>query len=164
MALPTNLAAKIKSIPMDPSVLATNPELAYLLSFASHRTRLSTQLSLTILYTSILEIHTNLLSSTINSPISTKVLTITLLRRLLKTPNLKASKSSKESDVASKSSMPELPQIYTIWLLSICLERVLRAKRSSLLPRKTRKNIGSKSSRQITLLNGLKLQKNLLKI
>lgn len=43
MALPTNLAAKIKSIPMDPTALATEPELSYLLSFAHHRTRRPTQ-------------------------------------------------------------------------------------------------------------------------
>lgn len=34
MALPTNLAAKLKSIPMDPTALATDLELAYLLSFS----------------------------------------------------------------------------------------------------------------------------------
>jgi len=34
MTLPTNLAAKIKAIPMDPAVLASDPELAYILSFS----------------------------------------------------------------------------------------------------------------------------------
>lgn len=116
MALPTNLAAKIKSIPMDPSVLATNPELAYLLSFASHRTCLTTQLSLTIPSTSIHEIHTNLLFSTINSQISMRVHTIILLRRPLEILNPKANKWLKESGVASKSFTPELPPICTIWL------------------------------------------------
>lgn len=36
MALPTNLAAKIKAIPMDPAVLATDLELSYLLSFSQN--------------------------------------------------------------------------------------------------------------------------------
>ena len=40
MALSPYLAEKLKSIPMDPSVLATDLELAYLLSFASHSTHL----------------------------------------------------------------------------------------------------------------------------
>ena len=37
MALPTNLAARFKSVPMDPTVLATDLELAYFLSFTNHR-------------------------------------------------------------------------------------------------------------------------------
>ena len=35
MAQSTNLAAKLKDFTMDPTVLASNPELAYLLSFSS---------------------------------------------------------------------------------------------------------------------------------
>lgn len=34
MTLPTNLATKLKAIPMDPASLAIHPELAYLLSFS----------------------------------------------------------------------------------------------------------------------------------
>lgn len=43
MTLPTNLAAKIKAIPMDPSVLANDPELAYILSFSQHSKPISNQ-------------------------------------------------------------------------------------------------------------------------
>lgn len=92
MAQPTNLAAKIKSIPMDPSVLATDPELAYLLSFATHRTYSHTQPSLMIPYTYIHEITTNPLSNTINSLISIRVLTNIFSKRPLETRKLKANK------------------------------------------------------------------------
>jgi hypothetical protein len=37
MALPNVLAARIKSIPMDPVAIANDLELAYLLSFTSFR-------------------------------------------------------------------------------------------------------------------------------
>lgn len=37
MSLPPPLAAKIKSIPMDPLALANNVELAYMLSFSNYR-------------------------------------------------------------------------------------------------------------------------------
>lgn len=42
MSLPQQLAAKIKSIPMDPLALANNVELAYMLSFSNHSTSLLT--------------------------------------------------------------------------------------------------------------------------
>jgi len=42
MALPTNLAAKIKAIPMDPTIMATDLELAYLLSFSQQSTFIPT--------------------------------------------------------------------------------------------------------------------------
>lgn len=42
MSLPQQLAAKIKSIPMDPLALANNVELAYMLSFSNHSTLLFT--------------------------------------------------------------------------------------------------------------------------
>ena len=38
MALPPYLAEKLKTVPMDPAVLATDLELAYLLSFTAHST------------------------------------------------------------------------------------------------------------------------------
>ena len=38
MSLPNQLAAKIKSIPMDPLALANNMELAYMLSFENYST------------------------------------------------------------------------------------------------------------------------------
>ena len=38
MALPPYLAEKLKAIPMDPTVLATDLELSYLLSFTNNRT------------------------------------------------------------------------------------------------------------------------------
>lgn len=41
MSLPPQLAAKIKSIPMDPLALANNMELAYMLSFSSYSTPFS---------------------------------------------------------------------------------------------------------------------------
>ena len=37
MTLPTNLASKVKTIPMDPASLAVHPELAYLTSFSQQR-------------------------------------------------------------------------------------------------------------------------------
>lgn len=40
MSLPQPLAAKIKSIPMDPLALANNVELAYMLSFSNYSTSL----------------------------------------------------------------------------------------------------------------------------
>ena len=43
MALPTNLAARVKNLPMDPSVMATELETAYLLSYQHHRTPSPTQ-------------------------------------------------------------------------------------------------------------------------
>jgi len=36
MALPTNLSAKLKAVPMDPIALASDLELAYTLSFVQH--------------------------------------------------------------------------------------------------------------------------------
>ena len=42
-SLPQPLAAKIKSIPMDPLALANNVQLAYMLSFSNYGISLSTQ-------------------------------------------------------------------------------------------------------------------------
>lgn len=46
MTLPTNLATKLKAIPMDPASLAIHPELAYLLSFSQQRTSIIIKLLL----------------------------------------------------------------------------------------------------------------------
>lgn len=129
MALPTNLAAKIKAIPMDPTVLATDLELAYLLSFVQHSTYPSIQTFLTTRYTHTLVSPTNPLSSTTNSRISTKVPTRSCSTKPPRTINSRISKSSRASDVVSKNSMRELLPTPTILLLNTWLgKRTQRRK------------------------------------
>lgn len=69
MALPTNLSAKLKAVPMDPVALASDLELAYTLSFAQHSNPHTIQTSLInpSMYTP--EISHSLLSNNINSQI-----------------------------------------------------------------------------------------------
>jgi len=69
MALPTNLSAKLKAVPMDPVALASDLELAYTLSFAQHSNLHTIQTSpiSPSMYTR--EISHNLLSNNINSQI-----------------------------------------------------------------------------------------------
>jgi hypothetical protein len=56
MALPTNLSAKLKAVPMDPVALATDLELAYTLSFSQHSNTTITKTSHMTLFMSIREI------------------------------------------------------------------------------------------------------------
>lgn len=159
MALPTNLAAKIKSLPMDPTVLATNLELAYLLSFAAHRNHAINQLSLMTQFISIPEILINLLSNIINSPISKMKPINNCSNKPAKTTNSKANKLQKALDAASKSSMPEwLPRL-TTWRSSICQEKDPKMKRNCSLLKKMSSSTGLRNLKAITLLSGLKQQR-----
>lgn len=92
MALPTNLAAKIKSIPMDPTILAANPELAYILSFSNHSTSIPTQLSLTTPSISILGTLFNLPWNTSNLLILRMIHTSNSKKTPPRTSNTKTNK------------------------------------------------------------------------
>jgi len=105
MALPTNLATKLKSIPMDPTALATDLELAYLLSFAQHRTYLVTQPSPASRSTYILVNPTIRLWNTTSMPSSRIKYTSSFSNKQPKTTSLRTGKSQEASDAASRNSM-----------------------------------------------------------
>jgi len=92
MALPTNLAAKIKAIPIDPTVISTNLELAYLLSFSQHSNHHTTQPSPMTPFTSTPDNHINHHSKIISSPTSINQLTLNSWSKLLKIIDSKTNK------------------------------------------------------------------------
>ena len=92
MALPPYLAEKLKSVPMDPTVLATDLELAYLLSFASNSNSSFTQKCLMTLFISIQDRSINLHLSTINSLIFKIKHLSSFSKRLRKTTKVRTSK------------------------------------------------------------------------
>lgn len=91
MALPTNLASKIKSVPMDPTVMASELELGYLLSFSQNSTYESIQTSLMIPSILIQDRSIKVHSKTINSPISRNKPTNNFSRKLRSPPPPNAS-------------------------------------------------------------------------
>ena len=116
MALPTNLAAKLKSIPMDPTVLATDLELAYLLSFSQHRTSILMQ---PLPASPSTYIHVNLiihLSKIISMPSSKTRLMNSCCSKPSKITNPKTDKLPRAFDAVSKNFMHAWQPTHPQWL------------------------------------------------
>jgi hypothetical protein len=130
MALPTNLVAKIKAIPMDPSVLATTPELSYLLSFSANSIHSSIQILLISLPYYIPNLPINLHSNNISSLTSTTRLIKSFSRRPKITTATRTNKQSEALGPASNSSLPEQPPTPLTPQSSIFIERSPKPRKS----------------------------------